>query len=92
MDEKRKICCILGKTIEGYDNDPYPVKETGLCCQICNCTVVLPERVRLYGKQARQPVVQVTEEGRAGQYPRTRYLLRRGWRAVQDKANNTAVP
>ena len=45
-----------------------------------------------YGKQARQPVVQATKKGRTGQYPRTRYLLRRGWRAVQDKADNTAVP
>ena len=50
------------------------------------------ERVKLYGKQARQPVVQATKKGRTGQYPRTRYLLRRGWRAVRDKADKAAVP
>lgn len=56
MDEKEK-CCICGKEINGMGNNPYPVRTEGRCCRYCNYTVVLPERVRLYGKQARQPVV-----------------------------------
>lgn len=90
MDEKEK-CCICGKEINGMGNNPYPVRTEGRCCRYCNYTVVLPERVRLYGKQARQPVVQATKKGRTGQYPQTRYLLRRGWRAVQDKADKATL-
>lgn len=56
MDEKEK-CCICGKEINGMGNNPYPVRTEGWCCRYCNYTVVLPERVRLYGKQVRQPVV-----------------------------------
>jgi hypothetical protein len=51
MDEKEK-CCICGQEIKGVDNDPYPVREEGRCCQYCNYTVVLPERIRL-SKQKR---------------------------------------
>lgn len=47
MNEKKEICCICGKTIEGYGNNPYPVREEGQCCRYCNYTVVLPERIRL---------------------------------------------
>ena len=45
-----------------------------------------------YGKQARQPVVPVTEEGREGQHARAHHLLRHGRRAVRDKADKAAVP
>lgn len=48
MSETKKTkCCICGKEITGYGNDPYPVKEEGLCCDLCNWTVVLKERKRL---------------------------------------------
>lgn len=47
MDNKVKRCCICGKEIKGVGNDPYPVREEGRCCQYCNYTIVLPERVRL---------------------------------------------
>ena len=90
MDEKEK-CCICGKEIEGMGDNPYPVRTEGWCCRYCNYIMVLPKRVRLYGKQARQPVVQATKKGRTGQHPRTHYLLRRGWRAVQDKADKATL-
>lgn len=47
MDDKKEKCCICGKEIKGPGNDPYPVRTEGRCCQCCNYTVVLPERVRL---------------------------------------------
>ena len=31
--EKTK-CCICGKEIKGYGNNPWPVKKEGLCCDI----------------------------------------------------------
>lgn len=51
MDEKEKYC-ICGQEIKGVGNDPYPVREEGRCCQYCNYTVVLPERIKL-SKQER---------------------------------------
>lgn len=32
------------------------------------------------------------KKGRTGQHPRTRYLLRRGWRAVQTNTDKAALP
>lgn len=47
MDDKKEKCCICGKEIEAWGNNPYPVRTEGQCCRHCNYTVVLPERVRL---------------------------------------------
>lgn len=33
-------CCICGKEIVGYGNNPYPIKE-GRCCDECNLIVVV---------------------------------------------------
>lgn len=40
-------CCICGKEIRGYGNNPYPVvKDEGkVCCDHCNQTVVIPARI-----------------------------------------------
>ena len=46
-------CCICGKTIEVQANgwtgghNPSPVKLKGRCCDRCNSTVVIPERLSL---------------------------------------------
>ena len=41
-------CCICGKTItDEYGNNPWPVKEEGICCNYCNMTEVIPIRFQL---------------------------------------------
>ena len=42
-----KICCICGKKIVGYGNDPWPVvkDEESECCDECNFTKVIPARL-----------------------------------------------
>lgn len=44
MMEKR-VCCICGKVIEGWGNDPYPVRDEGVCCYECNVKYVIPARI-----------------------------------------------
>ena len=41
--DKRFICCMCGREVEGYGNNPYPVvKDEGArCCDSCNITVIL---------------------------------------------------
>ena len=41
-----KKCCICGKEFVGYGNNPYPVRESGVCCNECNYKTVLPVRLR----------------------------------------------
>ena len=43
-------CVICEEVISGYGNNPYPVAEEGSCCDMCNMTVVLKERVKLLYK------------------------------------------
>lgn len=50
MVKEKNVCCICGKTIEGYGNNPYPVKEEGECCSECNAKHVIPARIALYCK------------------------------------------
>lgn len=45
-------CCICNSEIGEYGNNPWPVKETGECCDMCNMTVVLQKRIEmLNGKE-----------------------------------------
>ena len=37
---KKEKCCICGEIIEGYGNNPYPLKNKGRCCDICNMKVI----------------------------------------------------
>lgn len=46
---KKQVCCICGKEIEGYDNNPAPYKNRGRCCDKCNRDYVLPSRMYLMG-------------------------------------------
>ncbi len=41
----KKVCCICGEEIEGYGNNPWPVKEEGECCDNCNYKFVIPARL-----------------------------------------------
>lgn len=38
-------CCICGKEIRKYGNNPYPVSVDGVCCDACNITKVIPMRL-----------------------------------------------
>ena len=40
-------CCICGKKINGYGNNPWPVntKEKSRCCSDCNIRYVIPARL-----------------------------------------------
>lgn len=44
LEDEHK-CCICGEPIEGYGNNPFPVKTEGDCCDKCNAEVVIPARI-----------------------------------------------
>lgn len=46
----KKKCCICGKEFYGWGNEPWPVKESGQCCDKCNMSVVVPARLELLFK------------------------------------------
>lgn len=54
-EKKNPICCICGKECENeFGNNPWPVNndEDARCCNVCNDTVVVPERIaRLINKK-----------------------------------------
>lgn len=39
-------CCICGKEIMGYGNNPIPYKSEGRCCDDCNIIYVIPCRLQ----------------------------------------------
>lgn len=43
------VCCICGKTFKGHGHNPTPIKNEGVCCDICNCKV-LAERMKNKGE------------------------------------------
>ena len=42
----KKICSICGEKYTGFGNNAEPV-NSGRCCDKCNGTVVIPERIKL---------------------------------------------
>ena len=49
-------CCICGKEIEGFGNNPWPINNDveAKCCDDCNWGVVIPARIDgLYRKEGR---------------------------------------
>lgn len=41
-------CCICGKEIvDGFGNNPWPVKDKGECCDLCNISIVLKARLNM---------------------------------------------
>lgn len=48
LDDDKHICVICGKEYEGYGNNAEPVAD-GKCCDECNWTVVIPERIKQIG-------------------------------------------
>jgi len=53
-DFKHTVCVICKKVINGYGNNPYPVKEEGECCDTCNLTKVIPARIKRMGESEKQ--------------------------------------
>lgn len=33
-------CCICGEKCVGFGNNPYPLRERGRCCDLCNMQVI----------------------------------------------------
>ena len=44
-----KKCCICGKEIKGYGNNPWPIStnKEDRCCDECNFTIVVPKRIEM---------------------------------------------
>jgi len=42
-------CVICNRKKTEYGNNPSPIKHNGLCCDVCNSTVVIPARLKLVG-------------------------------------------
>lgn len=43
-----RVCCICGKSFDGYGYNPVPIESAGVCCRACNDTLVIPRRLRDY--------------------------------------------
>ncbi len=43
------ICVSCKKSLEGNGNNPYPVSNTGKCCDTCNVNIIIPARLKLVG-------------------------------------------
>ena len=52
MEKKneKKVCCICGKEFNEWGNNPWPIKNDGVCCDECNMRYVVPERLRIITK------------------------------------------
>lgn len=48
---KHERCCICGKEICGWGNNPEPIKQDGECCDECNAKYVVPARIGEMHKQ-----------------------------------------
>ena len=43
--EKVTKCCLCGMPIEGWGNNPAPIRERGRCCDDCNSNIIIPLRI-----------------------------------------------
>lgn len=46
-DSEEVKCCICGRPIKGWGNNPWPVENEEECCDICNQNIVLPARIEM---------------------------------------------
>lgn len=42
---RHRRCVLCGEILEGYGNNPQPIKRRGECCQKCNEERVIPARL-----------------------------------------------
>lgn len=47
MSAFEKKCILCNKIFNGYGNNPEPLSNKGMCCDICNDTKVIPARLNL---------------------------------------------
>lgn len=45
MKQEKRYCCICGKELKGWGNNPHPVRQEGECCYECNVKYVIPQRI-----------------------------------------------
>ena len=50
MENEKKVCCLCGREVTGWGNNPWPISTEGLCCDECNANKVIPERMLLLTK------------------------------------------
>lgn len=43
--KNKNLCCICGKEISSHGNNPYPIRQGGVCCDECYSKVVIPARM-----------------------------------------------
>jgi len=49
MEREAFKCCICDVLIKyEYGNNPWPVKDSGKCCDSCNAKAVIPMRIAWY--------------------------------------------
>lgn len=48
-NDNKQTCCICGSLFNGFGNNPWPIKNEGICCNACN-EIVINERIRLLTK------------------------------------------
>lgn len=44
---EKKICVLCKNEFEGFGCNPEPLAQ-GVCCEVCDSTKVIPERIRIY--------------------------------------------
>lgn len=52
--KENKSCCICGQIFIGEGNNPWPVKEDGVCCDDCNYDKVVPARLKKWKEDANE--------------------------------------
>lgn len=50
-EDLKEKCVLCRKKIEGFGCNPCPLAEKGKCCNNCDNTKVIPERIRLIQKK-----------------------------------------
>jgi hypothetical protein len=48
QEKSTQTCCLCGNKFNGHGNNPRPLpikKETDRCCDDCNTTKVIPQRL-----------------------------------------------
>lgn len=51
-DKDSKICCLCNRIFIGWGNNPEPLKDSGVCCSVCDETKVIPARIEQYRKDS----------------------------------------